>query len=175
MNGSLDRPTVVFDGECSFCRAWIEHWQQLTGNRVLYTPYQELSPEVNQETASLILNLPRKDLLSAVTLFLPGGEMRRGAHAVFSLLALLPDKSWILWAYLHIPGFAPIAELAYRMVARHRFFCYWGTRALWGIPVEVETFRTASWLFLRTLGAAYLFAFDSFAAQAPGLIASRGI
>ncbi len=167
MNGPLNRPTLVFDGACSFCRVWIEHWQRLTGDRVLHTSYQEIG--------SRFSHLPRKDFASAVTLFLPSGEVRSGAHAVFSLLALLPGKSWMLWLYLHIPGFALIAELAYRVVARHRSFCYWVTSALWGIPIEVEGFGIASWLFLRTLGVVYLSAFASFAVQAQGLIGSHGI
>ena len=167
MSDSVERPTLVFDGECSFCRVWIEYWQKLTGERVLYCSYQEIGDRFP--------DLPRKDFASAVTLFLPGGEVRSGAHAVFSLLALLHGKSWMLWSYVHIPGLAWLAELAYRMVARHRSFCYWATRALWGIPVEVETFGIASWLFLRTLGLAYLFAFASFAVQAAGLIGSHGI
>jgi predicted DCC family thiol-disulfide oxidoreductase YuxK len=171
MSDSLERPTLVFDGECSFCRAWIEYWQRLTGERVLYASYQEVS----QEVGNRLPDLPRKDLVSAVTLFLPSGEMQRGAAAVFSLLALLPGKSWMLWLYVHIPGVALLAELAYRTVARHRSFCYWATRVLWGIPIEVETFGIASWLFLRTLGAVYLVAFASFAGQAAGLIGSHGI
>src|SRR5579864_4189425 len=130
MNDPLHRATLLFDGDCSFCRAWIDYWQQLTDNRVLYTPYQEISPEVDRQITNRFPDFPRKDFASAVTLFLPGGEMRRGAHAVFSLLALVPGKAWMLWLYTSIPGFAPIAELAYRAVARHRSFCYWATRVL---------------------------------------------
>jgi predicted DCC family thiol-disulfide oxidoreductase YuxK len=167
MNDSLDRPLLVFDGECSFCRVWIEYWQKLTGDRVRYGSFQEVGDRFP--------DFPPKDFASAVTLFLPCGEVRSGAHAVLSLLALLPGKSWTLWLYLHLPGFALIANLAYRVIARHRSFGYWATRVLWGIPIEVETFDVASWLFLRTLGAAYLFAFASFAVQAAGLIGSRGI
>jgi len=167
MNDSLDRPVLVFDGDCAFCRAWVEYWQRLTGDRVLYTPYQEIDRRFP--------SLPRKDFASAVTLFLPSGEVRSGAHAVFSLLALVPGESWMLWLYVHIPGFAWIAEMVYRGVARHRSFCFWATRVLWGVPIEVESFGIASWLFLRTLGAVYLFAFASFAVQAAGLIGSRGI
>ena len=167
MNDSLDRPVLVFDGDCAFCRAWVEYWQRLTGERVRYTPYQEID--------SRFPDLPRKDFASAVTLFLPSGEVRSGANAVFSLLALVPRKSWMLWLYVHIPGFAWIAEMAYRVVARHRSFCFWATRVLWGVPIEVESFGIASWLFLRTLGAVYLFAFASFAVQAAGLIGSHGI
>jgi predicted DCC family thiol-disulfide oxidoreductase YuxK len=167
MNDSLDQPLLVFDGDCSFCRAWVEYWQRLTVDRVLYTPYQEVGDRFP--------DLPPKDFASAVTLFLPGGEAQSGAHAVFSLLALLPGKNWTLWLYARLPGFAWITELVYRIVARHRSFCYWATRALWGVPIEIETFGIASWLFLRTLGAIYLIAFASFAVQAAGLIGSHGI
>src|ERR1022692_157078 len=112
MNDCIERPTLVFDGECSFCRAWIEYWQKLTGERVQYCSYQEVDGRFP--------DLPKKDFASAVTLFLPGGEVRSGAHAVFSLLAPLPGTSWLLWLYGNIPGFALIAEMAYRMVARNR-------------------------------------------------------
>jgi predicted DCC family thiol-disulfide oxidoreductase YuxK len=167
MNDSIDRPTLVFDGDCSFCRAWIEYWKQLTGSRVLYGSYQDVGDRFP--------SVPRKDFASAVQFILPDGEARSGAHAVFSLLDLPSGNSWMLWLYRHVPGFAWIAELVYRMVARHRSLCYWATRALWGIPIEVETFCIASWLFLRTLGAVYLIAFASFAVQAAGLIGSRGV
>jgi lipase maturation factor 1 len=167
MNDLLNRPTLVFDGECSFCRVWIERWRQLTGDRVLYTSYQEIGTSFP--------DLPQKDFASAVSLFVPGGEVRSGAHAVFSLLDLLPGKRWMLWLYLHIPGLALVANLVYRVIARHRSFCFWATRALWGIPIEIETFRIATWLFLRMLGAVYLIAFASFAAQAAGLMGSHGI
>jgi len=175
MGHSFDRTTLLFDGDCSFCRAWIDYWLRLTGDRVLYTPYQEIIPDVDEDIGGRFPNAPQKELASAVTLSLPGGEMRRAAHAVFSVLALVPGKGWMLWLYLHVPGFSLVAELAYRMMARHRSFCHWATSALWGIPIEVETFRIASWLFLRTLGVVYLFAFASFATQAAGLIGSHGI
>jgi lipase maturation factor 1 len=167
MDSSLDRPMLVFDGECSFCRLWIEYWQKLTGDRVQYGSFQEVGDRFP--------DFPQRDFASAVTLFLPSGEAQSGAHAVLSLLGLLPGKSWMLWLYLHLPGFALIANLAYRVIARHRSFCSWATRVLWGIPIEVENFHIASWLFLRTLGAVYLLAFASFAVQAAGLIGSHGI
>jgi hypothetical protein len=146
---------------------WIDYWRRLTGDRVLYCSYQEVG--------NRFPDLPQKDFASAVTLFLPDGEVRSGAHAVFTVLALLPGKSWMFWLYTHVPGFALIADMAYRTVARHRSFCYWAARALWGIPIEVETSGIASWIFLRTLGAIYLIAFASFGVQAAGLIGSNGI
>jgi len=72
MHNSPSQPTLVFDGECSFCRVWIEYWRKLTGDRVRYTSYQEIS----QEIGGRFPDSPRKDFASAVTLFLPSGEVR---------------------------------------------------------------------------------------------------
>jgi hypothetical protein len=38
----LPRPLLVFDGDCSFCWAWVEYWKDSTGNRVDYSPFQEV-------------------------------------------------------------------------------------------------------------------------------------
>jgi hypothetical protein len=29
-----DRPLFIFDGDCGFCRMWVEYWRRLTGDRV---------------------------------------------------------------------------------------------------------------------------------------------
>jgi predicted DCC family thiol-disulfide oxidoreductase YuxK len=165
--GTPDRPLLVFDGDCSFCKAWIEYWKQLTGDRILYAPYQEVAERFTQ--------VSRKEFASAVKLILPDGEVRSGAHAVFSTLETVPGKRWLIRAYDQVPGARPATEAAYRAIARHRSFAYWVTKLLWGIPLEPPTYRLSSWLFLRALGAIYLIAFVSFGVQAAGLIGSQGI
>lgn len=164
---SLDRPLLVFDAECSFCREWVDYWKHLTGERVDYASYQEVSARFP--------NIPREEFATAVKLILPDGEVRSGAHAVFSTLATVPGKRGTLWAYDKIPGFAAVSEATYGVFARHRSFFYRVTKFLWGIPVERETYRASTWLFLRALGAIYLIAFASFGVQAAGLIGSHGI
>jgi predicted DCC family thiol-disulfide oxidoreductase YuxK len=162
-----DRPLLVFDGDCSFCKALVDYGKQITGERVRYAPYQEVGPQFPR--------ISREDFASAVKLILPGGEVRSGAHAVFSALERTPGKGWMLELYSRIPGVAPISETAYRAVARHRSLAYRVTKLLWGIPLEPAAARLSTWLFLRLLGAIYLIAFASFGVQAPGLIGSRGI
>jgi predicted DCC family thiol-disulfide oxidoreductase YuxK len=162
-----DRPLLIFDGECGFCRVWVEHWKRLTGERVRYAPFQEVGERFPQ--------VSRDEFASAVKLILPDGEVRSGAHAVFTVLASFPDKRWLLWVYEHLPGADTLCEAAYRLIARHRSFAYHVTRLMWGSPVRPETYHVTSWLFLRLLGAIYLVAFASFGVQADGLIGSRGI
>jgi lipase maturation factor 1 len=162
-----DRPLVVFDGDCSFCRAWVDRWQRTTGDRADYIAYQQLGARFPE--------IPREAFSSAVHLILPDGAVFSGAHAVFRLLALVPGRSVSLWLYEKVPGFGAISEAGYSLIARHRSFGYKVTKFLWGIPPEAETFHYASWLFLRMLGFTYLIAFVSFGVQAAGLIGSRGI
>ena len=38
---SQARPTLVYDGDCGICRYWVDYWRGLTGERVIYRPYQE--------------------------------------------------------------------------------------------------------------------------------------
>jgi predicted DCC family thiol-disulfide oxidoreductase YuxK len=33
-------PLLIFDGDCGFCRIWVEYWKRLTGDLVAYGPYQ---------------------------------------------------------------------------------------------------------------------------------------
>ena len=164
---SLDRPLLVFDGECPFCRAWVHYWECLTSDRVAYAPYQEVATRFPQ--------ISREEFASAVQLILPDGEVSSGAHAVFSVLAMEPGKRGALWSYEKIPGFAVVSEAVYCLFARHRSFFYRVTTFLWGVPIEPETYRATTWLFLRLLGAIYLIAFLSFGVQAAGLIGSNGI
>ena len=164
---SLDRPLLVFDGDCSFCKAWIHYWKGLTGDRLLYEPYQE--------AGSRFPGIPKEQFASAVQLILPNGEVRSGAHAVFSALESVPGNGWMLRLYDHVPGVEAVTEAGYRVVARNRSLGYSLTKLLWGIPVEPPANRLSSWLFLRLLGAIYLIAFASFGVQAAGLIGSGGI
>src|SRR5436305_15190978 len=34
-------PTFIYDGDCSFCKLWVDRWKQLTGDRVVYESFQE--------------------------------------------------------------------------------------------------------------------------------------
>ena len=39
-----EKPTLIFDGKCGFCRIWIEYWKQLTGDTVDYAASQDSRP-----------------------------------------------------------------------------------------------------------------------------------
>src|SRR5512132_2327880 len=103
------KPLLVYDGDCGFCRLWIERWQATTGDRVEYATYQEVAdrfPEVPQERFA-----------AAVQLREPDGLWSGGAEAVFRALATARGRRWPLWLYRRIPGVRPVTEAGYRLVA----------------------------------------------------------
>jgi predicted DCC family thiol-disulfide oxidoreductase YuxK len=151
------KPVMIFDSDCNFCRRWICRWQQATGDRVDYVPFQDSS------IAGRFPEIPREALVFS------------GAEAVFRSLALAPHKRWSLWLYQQVPGVAPITESFYRFVANHRAAFSFLTRFLWGAQVEQPTFFLPRWVFLRLLGLIYLIAFVSLWTQVDGLIGSQGI
>ena len=166
-----EQPLVIFDGHCGFCRIWIEYWRALTGGRVDYAPSQDVGSQHPQISA--------ENYRESVQLVLPGGEVLNGARAVLVTLTYAPAMAWLarilLSMYKHVPGFAPAAEAAYRLIAGHRNFFYQLTRWTFGKQVLPLEFAQTEWLFLRLLAAIYLIAFASLAVQITGLIGARGI
>ena len=166
MPSRTDRPLLVFDGDCSFCRLWIGYWNKLTGDAVDYAPYQS--------AAARFPDVPVDAFKKAVQLF-ENGRRYSGAEAVAHLLARVEGWAWARWLYAHIPGLASLAELAYRFVAAHRNAGYKITRALWGSRPEPAAYTLAASLFSRTIAFIYLIAFISFGRQARGLIGEKGV
>jgi predicted DCC family thiol-disulfide oxidoreductase YuxK len=160
------RPTLVFDGDCSFCRIWVGYWRNLTGDRVEYAPYQTAAPRFP--------DVPVSDFRQAVQFF-DGNQHYAAAEAVFRLLATRPGAGWPLRIYQSVPGVAAITEAIYRFIAAHRNTGYWLTRRLWGTQVVPAQYTIASSIFARLIALIYLIAFVSFGRQVRGLIGAQGI
>ncbi len=162
-----EKPLLIFDGDCGFCKRWVERWKSLTGDRVDYAP--------SQEAGSRFPEISAEEFRHSVQLVLPDGRVFEGAEAVFVSLSFAPRRKWLLAVYRNVPGFAPASEAAYRLIARHRTAASAVTRALWGRSVGRPSYRLSNALFLRLLGLCYLAAFLSVWVQVDGLIGSRGI
>jgi predicted DCC family thiol-disulfide oxidoreductase YuxK len=161
------RATFIFDGDCGICRTWVDYWRRLTGERVVYRPFQE--------AASDYPAIQPDDFRHAVQLVEPGGEVLSGAAATFKLLSYAPRRGAWWWLYRYLPGFAPVSEATYGILSARRGLLAWLTHALWGRRLEPERYDLVAWLFLRGLGLVYLAAFVSLAVQILGLVGAQGI
>src|SRR5882724_5602181 len=161
------KPLLLWDGECDFCRLWIERWKEITAGKIDYAAYQE--------EAEYFPEISRDEFKHSMVFIEPDGTAFFAAEAVYRSLAYRPSRTWLAWSYDRVPGFAAISETAYKFVARHRGFGSAVTRLLWGKDVRPPTYFWARRWFLRALGVIYLIAFVSLWVQVDGLIGSDGV
>jgi predicted DCC family thiol-disulfide oxidoreductase YuxK len=161
------RPTLIYDGDCGICRTWVDYWARLTGDCVAYRPYQEAARDFP--------SIPVTDFARAIQLVEEDGRVYAGAAASFRVLAYAPGHGGWWWLYRHVPGFAASSERAYAFFAVRRALLARLTRLLWGARLEPASYRLASALFLRLLGAIYVAAFASLGVQITGLVGENGI
>ncbi|MGH9403491.1 MAG: lipase maturation factor family protein [Terriglobia bacterium] len=163
----VSKPLLIFDGDCGFCRFYVEYWRKLTGDRVEYAPFQQ--------AAQAFPEIPLEHFKRSVQLIEPPDSVSNAAEAVFRLVALAPGYGWLLWMYRRTPGFAPLSEMAYRTVAGHRPFFDKIRLFFWGKSLDPPTHFLTRAVFLRLLGVVYLAAFASLWPQIGGLIGAHGI
>jgi predicted DCC family thiol-disulfide oxidoreductase YuxK len=87
-----DRPVLIFDGNCGFCRFWVAKWLHRTGDSVEYLPFQ--SAAVTERFAEV----PREQCIRAVQFIEPDGRVFEAAAAVFHLLRAAGAR-WPLQVY----------------------------------------------------------------------------
>ncbi len=161
------KPLIIWDGECHFCRRWIERWKEITGNAVDY--------ETSQNIGDQFPEIPREQFERSVVFIESDGSAFCGAEAVFRSLRCRSSKKWLAWSYEHVPGFAAVSEGVYKLIAANRGVASKITQLLWGNDVRPPTYFFARRWFLRLLGLIFLIAFVSLWVQIDGLIGSNGV
>lgn len=107
-----DRPLLIFDGDCGFCRFWVRRWMSATGDRVDYRPYQEVGDRFPQ--------IPPSAFEVSVQLVEEDGSVHAGAAAALGALGRSPAWAWLLALYRGSALFRGCSEALYRFVAARR-------------------------------------------------------
>ncbi len=109
-----DRDTVLYDGQCRFCRGQIgilrrlDWWRRLQFTSLHHPSVAEDFPE-----------LPTARLREEMVVIDQAGRARGGAEAVRYLTRRMPPL-WPLAALFHIPGSLPLWRWLYAFVAKRR-------------------------------------------------------
>lgn len=119
-----DKPILIYDDDCGFCRLWVARWSPLTKDAVVYRPSQEVGEKYPQ--------ISPEQFEDSVYFIDPDGSFYSGAEAVFKTLSYAPNGKWFLRVYEKVPGFAPVSEWVYRKVAENRSFFSTLTRRILG-------------------------------------------
>lgn len=110
-----DRDTVLYDGECRFCRGQMAMLRRFDpGGRLRILSLHD--PSVARDFPEL----PRDLLLSEMVVVDRTGRTRAGAASLRYLSRQLP-LLWPVALPLHIPGSLPVWNWLYRLVARNRY------------------------------------------------------
>ena len=141
-----ERPLLIWDGDCSFCRRWITRWRNLTGDAIDYEPSQTAGQRYPQ--------IPRKEFGKSVWLVEPDGTITRSAEAVLKTLALAGHHRPLYWLYRKLPPFRWASETAYRFIARNRDPVDRLDKLIVGRETRPATHVLTRGLFLRSIGAA---------------------
>ena len=162
---TLERPLVVYDGECGFCKRCVTRFQVLARGTVDTAPSQSVAAT---------FDLPAEDCARSVQYLDPEGQRFQGAEAVFRALDAV-GRSRGLWLYTHLPGFAPVSRHLYRAVAHFRGGVSRITTLLHDHDLREDPWLLTRDLYLRFLGLILLVASLSYGSQIIGLNGSEGI
>src|SRR5437764_15418582 len=92
------RPLMIWDGECHFCRRWIERWREITAGKIVYASYQE--------AAARFPEIPAEQFKHAVAFVEPNGETFFAAEAVYRSLGYRSSRKWLACSAGNVPRFA---------------------------------------------------------------------
>ncbi|AWV88930.1 thiol-disulfide oxidoreductase DCC family protein [Bradymonas sediminis] len=112
--GRLDRPALLWDGKCGFCKRALGHIIAQAGDRIRYVSYQSFMPYFPE--------FREEDLAREIHFVEPDGSVYRGAAAIFRALSMRPQGSYLMGIYRRSAVFAGLSEWGYRRVARNRQF-----------------------------------------------------
>lgn len=112
MSTDAQRPVLIYDGECGFCRLWVRRLRRLVHNAPACLPFQ---------TAPLAeLGVSRDECAVAVQYVDKRGRVSGGSDAVARLF-IGAGSLWFVPGWMMLaPGVRQIAQASYRWVARNR-------------------------------------------------------
>lgn len=110
-----NKSTIVYDGNCGFCKYWLVKWKRITNQDKLNFEYLSF-----QENHSLFPDIPLERFKEAVQLIESDGKVYSGPSAAFYSLHLA-NKYLILnrW-YVSKKWFQKWSDRAYQFIATNR-------------------------------------------------------
>ena len=111
----MDQATLIYDGECPFCRraaAWAR--RNARANAIETLPCQDEARERR------FPEITRERCMTAMQLVTPEGEVFSGEEALPRLMELMKGWHWAA-RFLRLPGVRHVSPAAYRWFARHRY------------------------------------------------------
>lgn len=148
-----EKPMMVWDGECGFCKYWITNWKSKTDGRIDYRTFQEVAERYK--------DIPLKEFKKASRLIEPDGSVFSGPDSAYRSFHYIKNTSspWHRW-YSHYKIFNSLSDHTYNFIAKNRSSMFKLTKIFFGKNPEVLkpywfllllTIFTAAYLLVRFL------------------------
>ena len=119
-----EKPLLVWDGDCGFCKYWMLRWKMLTGDSVRYEPYQKVADDIP--------GIPIEAFQKAIRLIETDGKVYDGPHAAYQALEYSDNWSGYSKIYEKRSFFRIASDYGYDFVAKNRPTLFFFTKLLWG-------------------------------------------
>lgn len=121
----LEKPVMVWDGNCGFCNYWITRWKSKTGDRIHYKTFQEVSKNYP--------DIPLKEFKKASRLIEMDGQIYSGPNSAYRSFLYFnkPNEKWHWW-YSESGWFTYLSDHTYNFIAKHRSIMFTLTKILFG-------------------------------------------
>ena len=118
------KPIMVYDGNCGFCKYWIIKWQNFTGEKVEYQPFQKVAEHFK--------DIDVRHFKSAVRFIEQNGRVTSGPDAAYITYYLYSKPKFLHLWYLNKSWFRKISDTSYNFIANNRSFMFDLSRGLLG-------------------------------------------
>ncbi|MEQ5789442.1 DUF393 domain-containing protein [Muricauda sp. NFXS6] len=119
-----EKPVLIWDGTCGFCKFWIIRLQITTKDNIAYLPYQD--------AADRYKDIPVKEFKKASRLIEPNGKVFSGPDSFYRSLKYTSIKSpWHNW-YQNSKWFSKSSDHTYIFIAKNRALLFKLTKVCFG-------------------------------------------
>ena len=118
------KPMMVYDGKCGFCKYRIIKWQNITGDKIEYQPFQKVADQFKDIDVNYFK--------SAVRFIEEDGTVTSGPDAAYITYYLYSKPKFLHLWYLNKSWFRKLSDKGYDFVANNRSLLFDLSRAFLG-------------------------------------------
>lgn len=129
-----NRPLLVWDGACGFCKYWVLFIKARTGDSIDFEPYQDVHQKFR--------DIPFEEFKKASRLIEPSGVVHTGPDSLYACMRYFrrPNHFWHQW-YSRSLFFERLSDSGYQLISGNRPFLYQVTIRMFGKnPVQQRPF-----------------------------------
>ncbi len=139
-----EKPIMVWDGECGFCKYWVTVWHKNTEDRLQYEKYQDVHERFR--------SIPLKEFKKASRMIETDGQVFSGPDSAYRSFMYFrsPIKYPHRW-YHKYKFFKSLSDHTYNWIAKHRPFMFKLTKLFWGPDPQNSKPFWLGWLLVLIL------------------------